>query len=946
MAAAHEPAATWDDLSLSPDHRAQLVASAITPAVAVQRGYRTATTIREVKRLGFAESQCLVPGLLIPTYGFDPEPSGYQLKPDTPRLDAKRGKPIKYETPARSVCELDIPPRALPWVLDPTQPLYVTEGVKKGDSGAAHELAIVDVAGVWNWRTEEVMASFRQIPLKGRTCYLAFDSDWVRKPEVKRALQALAAFLRSRGAIVYALCLPEPVPGVKAGLDDYFAAGGTALDLPRTHAVELECDADADAAEAVNPIGLYAVRDGRTCYHKRERDGDVWLPLAEFAAKIAEEVIADDGVSERGEYLIAGTLPDGTPLPPVRVPLASFDGLGWVGRHWGSRAIVSAGMGTRDRLREAIQRLSPDTIRRREFTHPGWRELDGGWHFLHAGGSIGPNGPVAVDQIRLSGAAGRIRLPDPPDAEALRDAVRTSLGTRDVAPDRITAPLFGAVYRAPLNAMRYADLSGWITGPTGAGKSELGALAASHFGDFDRLNLPASWAATPNYLERVAFDFKDILLPIDDFAPSGSAIDVARLHATAERVIRGAGNSSGRGRMNADGSLRPDYLPRALVLGTGEDVPKGQSIRARTVVMEVEPGDVDWAKIAVYQSGPGRAALPLAMAGYLRWLAGRYEAVRDELPGLLARFRGEIVAAGQHPRTPEAIANLALGWHLWLCFSRETGALTHEERETVWARVWAALLAVAGAQAIYHADEEPAARFLTLLRSAVGSGAAHVAAPDGTEPPDAEAWGWQSRVIGPWPDERQDWQPRGARVGWLKGDDLYLDPAASYAVAQRLGTSGAGGLTVTARTLHKRLHQTGHLKTVDEGQGRFLPRVSIGPRRVRVLHLAADSLLSDKPVQPVHSVRDDEKPPESSDNSRGKEWTGFAGDGPEPVHEERNRSTVSNGKYPGDIADLGSSGPVGPNGPVSQGGETQANNERADAPDGDLFAEEDEGVLV
>jgi Domain of unknown function (DUF927) len=725
--------------------------------------------------------------------------------------------------------------------------------------------------------------------------------------------------------------------GVKCGLDDYFFAGGTAIDLPLKYAVAIESDADAEAAaDATHPTGPYAVRDGRTWYRKRERDGDTWVLLADFAAQIAEEVIADDGLTERGEYVIGGTLPDGSPLPTVRVPLASFDNLGWVGRHWGARAIISAGMGARDRLREAIQRFSTDTIRRREFTHPGWREIEGQQVYLHAGGSIGPDGPVSVDQIRLSGAAGRIRLPSPPDGAALRVAFRMALGALDVAPDRITVPSFGMAYRAPLNAMRYADLAAWLTGPTGAGKSEEAALVQSHFGDFDRLTLPASWAATPNYLERIAFDFKDTLLVIDDFAPSGSAIDVARLHATAERVIRGAGNASGRGRMNADGSLRPDYLPRALVLGTGEDIPRGQSIRARTVVMEVEAGDLDWAKLAVYQSGAGRESLPLAMAGYLRWLAGRFVAVRDELPALLSRFRGDIVAAGQHPRTPDAIANLAAGWHLWLRFARDSDALSREEGEAVWARVWTALLAVASDQAIYHADEEPATRFLALLRSAVGSGAAHVAAPDGTEPAHADAWGWQWRIVGAGLSERQEWNSRGTRIGWLKGDDLYLDPAASYAVAQRLGTAGAGGLTITARTLHKRLHQAGYLKTIDEGQGRrFLPRVAIGARRVRVLHLDAASLLSDKPVQPVHSVHDAEKTAQASHDLHGKEWTDYAAAGPEAVHDQQNRSTSSNGKYPADAPESGAPGPVGPNGPVCRREQTTTQNGRADAPDAD-----------
>lgn len=939
-------APTWADLPLAHHHADQLQQSGIAPAVAAQRGYRTATTVREVKRLGFAESQCLVPGLLIPVHGVGGDLEGYQFKPDAPRT--RDGKVHKYEQPARSASLLDVPIQARRWVMDPEHPLVFTEGAKKADAGASRELAVVAVAGVWNWRSEAVIASLDQIPLKGRTVYLCFDSDWRRNPRVRAALKRLAAVLRSRGAIVYALCLPETVPGEKVGLDDYLAAGHGAIDLfSRVEAVELTEDADADeAAEASMSSGAYVTRDGRTCWRKRERDGDVEIPLAEFSARIAEEVIADDGLTERGEYVVVGALPDGTPLPPVRVPLGSFDGMGWVGRTWGSRAIVSAGMGAKDRLREAIQRLSPDTVRRREFTHPGWRRIDGAMHFLHAGGAIGAGGAVSVDQVRLSGAAGRLRLPDPPEGEALRDAVRTALGVRDVAPDRITAPLLGMVYRAPLNAVRYADLAGWLTGPTGAGKSELSAVAQAHFGDFDRLSLPASWAATPNYLERVAFDFKDCLLTIDDFAPSGSTVDVARLHATAERVIRGAGNAAGRGRMNADGSLRPDYQPRALILGTGEDVPKGQSIRARTVVMEAEPGDVDWARLAAYQVEEGRAALPLAMAGYLRWLAGRFEALRDELPALVARFRRELVAAGRHARTPEAIANLAVGWFLWLRFAHEVGALSREESEAAWGRAWQALAALACDQMAYHADEDPAERFVALFRSAIASGAAHVASPNGGEPIDPAAWGWRFRVVGAGLSERSEWQPCGVRVGWLAGDDLYLDPAASYAAAQRLGTSGAGGLTVSARTVHKRLHQAGYLRTVDQARGRLTVRVSLRDRppddhepkrdrRVEVLHLAASALLSGKPSQPSQPLQGREKSQEPPGDRAGERWDGFPGDGTETSQPDGNRPTFGNGNCPAGTGNSAHAGPIGTVGTDLQTEMVWRRNGRTDPPESD-----------
>ncbi|MGI8475400.1 MAG: DUF927 domain-containing protein [Thermomicrobiales bacterium] len=242
------PPIAWAELTLDQRHIDELIASSIKPEVALARGYRTVTKASEVSRLGFGPSQCLVPGILMPTFNIAGKPDGYQLKPDLPRMGAD-GRIIKYESPRKSTAAADIPQTARHWVVDPSQTLFFTEGIKKADSGASHENAMVALTGVWNWRAPEVLATLDQIPLKGRTVYLAFDSDWRRKRAVAQALKRFAAVLRSRGAVVYAIDFPEPIPGQKVGLDDFYASGGSTIGMLR-HAFEIESDADADAAAA------------------------------------------------------------------------------------------------------------------------------------------------------------------------------------------------------------------------------------------------------------------------------------------------------------------------------------------------------------------------------------------------------------------------------------------------------------------------------------------------------------------------------------------------------------------------------------------------------------------------------------------------------------------------------------------------------------------------
>ena len=147
----------------------------------------------------------------------------------------------------------------------------------------------------------------------------------------------------------------------------------------------------------------------------------------------------------------------------------------------------------------------------------------------------------------------------------------------------------------------------------------------------DARHIPGSWSSTGNALEGLAFSAKDVLLVVDDFAPTGSATDVQRLHREADRLLRAQGNSSGRMRMRADATLKPAKPPRGLILSTGEDVPKGQSLRARMLVIETGKDALDWDKLTACQEDAANGLYAQAMAGYVHWLAHRYQGISDSL---------------------------------------------------------------------------------------------------------------------------------------------------------------------------------------------------------------------------------------------------------------------------------------------------------------------------
>ena len=191
-------------MTLAEHHEKMLIdESGIARDVAEARGYRTIEKKVELKTLGFADRQCNPPGLLIPIYSPTGEIVNYQFRPDQPRI-GKNGKSVKYETPSGSRMVLDVHPFARERLGNPAVPLFITEGIKKGDSLVSRSLCAVALLGVWAWRGRNddggltALAEWDYVALNNREVYIVFDSDVMLKPQVHKAMVRLKAFLESR----------------------------------------------------------------------------------------------------------------------------------------------------------------------------------------------------------------------------------------------------------------------------------------------------------------------------------------------------------------------------------------------------------------------------------------------------------------------------------------------------------------------------------------------------------------------------------------------------------------------------------------------------------------------------------------------------------------------------------------------------------------------------
>ena len=266
--------------------------------------------------------------------------------------------------------------------------------------------------------------------------------------------------------------------------------------------------------------------------------------------------------------------------------------------------------------------------------------------------------------------------------------------------------------------------------------------------------------------------------------------------------------------------------------------------------IEISPGTVDWKRVTVAQCQAREGLYAQAMAGFVKWLAPKYEEIRDGLASLTADLRVAATRDQQHRRTPQIVADLAVGLRYFLAFAFDAEAVTVQEAQALWEQCWTALGEAASAQAQYQVGSEPAQRFLELLQAAITGGEAHIASESGSTPPNPEVWGWTKVTA-------EDWRPGGKRVGWVDQEDLYLQPDVAYKAAQVMGREGEG-LVVSSTALWKRLKDRGLLASLEQGRGSLKVRRVLQGQRRTVIHLHSTRLMSAEPAQVAQSAQDDD----------------------------------------------------------------------------------------
>jgi hypothetical protein len=741
---------------------------------------------------------------------------------------------------------LYVPPGITPEQLaDVTLPLVLTEGEKKAlalwrlawDGTDSPRFVPVATAGVWNWRGVTGKASTargERIDVKGpiadlsrisweqREVFILFDANVTSNEQVEWARTGIARELTKRKATVKFINLPDDC-GVN-GVDDLLAIWGAAkvLELFNSPTAAAQLQVVPTPQFEPRPTGLYrTVQRGERLSQTQ---------LTNYCALVKTNICLDDGLELKREFEIQADLLGSSFR--FTLPASKFAAMDWPIEQMGSGAITFPNQ--REYARTAIQSLSATAEHLCVYTHTGWRRVDGEWIYLHAAGGLGRTGTVDGVHVRLVEAMSRysLQLPKVDDVVA---AVRASLQLLELAPASVSFPLLAATYRSVFGG---SDFSIHLVGETGAFKSELAALQQQHFGAaMSRKHLPASWSSTANAIEGLAFHAKDALIVVDDFAPQGSAADVSRYHAAADRVFRAAGNGAGRGRMDSTAKLREPKPPRGLILSTGEDIPRGHSVRARLLILEVEKGAISLDQLSACQRDAGVGRYAEAQGAFIQWIAPRYEDLQAALAQRVTDLRLEAAKVRGHARTPEMIANLQAGFEFYLDFAVACGAIELNNQKRLTDRCWDALLKAGSAQAKHQETTEPTERYLSLLRGCIASGRAYLASNAGETPASSpESCGWRR-------DGHSNWMPSGDCVGWVVEDDIYVEPSTAYRVVQQIAQSVGDALPVSEQTLKKRLKERGLLASVDTKRGTLTVRRVLSGSRKDVLHFWKSNIL-------------------------------------------------------------------------------------------------------
>jgi hypothetical protein len=535
-----------------------------------------------------------------------------------------------------------------------------------------------------------------------------------------------------------------------------------------------------DLGEELMEENQYFVDEqGYLCRYKQTKDGKVPSRLANFEAKITQEIVEDNGVDIKHFFVIEGKTSKGLILDPIEVPLNQFSSLNWI-YQWGNKAIIEPGQTGRDYLRHSIQTGSNGIQHKTFYAHTGWRQINNEWAYLSADGAIGQDDV----SIKLPRELQRYRIPTTIESEI--EAIRASLSFLDIGERSITLPLWCFIYLSPLTTLLnpMPNFSGYIQGETGCFKTTLAVIALSHFGYFGANNLN-NFDDTANALEKRSFILKDSLMVLDDYHPSTKKSDAQYKESLAQRIIRSYSNRTGRGRLAPDTSDKGKYEPRGMLLITGEEFVALQSTIARIMPIEISEGNIIREKLSEIQKS--LFLLPYAMSSYLFWVRDHIQKIIESFNKQFIELREKAFKNNAHMKLPEQLAFLQFSLDTVISWINDKGIISDNEAFALSGEGWKIFTEMAGNQRERLTQEDSVELFKDILQTLIAQGRVRI--EDKNDPPTIPIIGGIS----------------GDFIGYYDESYMYLLPPALWQCIQRFCLSEGSHFPFSKNTFYRLL---------------------------------------------------------------------------------------------------------------------------------------------
>ncbi len=638
--------------------------------------------------------------------------------------------------------------------------------------------------------------------------------------------------------------------------------------------------------------GDFYIEDGRmgfirqTVNKESKKVTEIMTPVTHnFVSVIDQQLILDDGLRQEVAFEIATQQRWRGELPTITIPASQYQAMAWPLKHYGGRAIVDSNQASPRKLMTAILILSGDIPITTIYQHSGWRIIDGNYHYLSGSGAISATGLDNKIRVELGdGNMQKFMLPAPEQNPA--DKAKLLFDLLHLAPKNpaLGVSLFCAVPRAVLGECLAIDYSIYLVGQSGSQKSEVAALAQACFGEFDARSLPGNFNDTETVGEIKLHRAKDSVFVIDDRAPAANQAEEAKQQTKCDRWFRGVGNQAGRGRCNADMTVKAAYFPRCMIVSTGEDLPKGASLLGRMLVIETQRGDVDLSALTGMQFLSRRGDYAAATANFVKWLAPRMVDFKKRFPDLVRDLRDQALNAPDkfaqsHPRAADIYASCYAAADIYIEYCCDIGVIGVNQAAELMDGIETALKSAIRAQHQFQKNADEVERFVALLRGCFSSGECYVVDHNNQGPPvsNPHTWGWRKAeskilIIHEEKDSqdtskteekdavhfgRKDLSGRGQPIGWINesAGQLWLEPEPLFKVIQKFATAQNDPFLMTKPTLWKRLLERGLLAKFDvEKDGSKRPTVKqwVDNKRPRVLFFNIELITEEekKPAEP------------------------------------------------------------------------------------------------